>query len=177
MINKKTGYTLIELIAVMAITLILGGITITLTYESIKDYMVNIKRCYREDKIDNAMLNIDTICNSNGIIDIESNVYFEIRVAKDIPLTNIVVTVKESIYSEDYKVKIIFLKDKKLMLRTLNYVGGIVTVGNNVILDEVTEFIVVTKGNLIYYEFENLNSKTRIRCIWVRKKELYYLKL
>ena len=72
----KGGYTLIEVIVVLAIVLLLGGVTITLSYETIGNYFINVDRCYSEDKFDNALLNIDTICNSNGIISIEENKVF-----------------------------------------------------------------------------------------------------
>ena len=48
--NRKEGYTLIEVIVVIAILMILGGITITLSYETIENYIININKSYYEDK-------------------------------------------------------------------------------------------------------------------------------
>lgn len=46
MSNYKMGYTLIETILVIAIVFILGGITITLSIESINDYNLSLSNCY-----------------------------------------------------------------------------------------------------------------------------------
>ena len=162
--NKgKEGYTLIEVIIVLAIVLLLGGVTITLSYETIGDYFININRCYSEDKFDNALLNIDTICNSNGIISIDENKAFIDKLTNDIKSNNIVVTFKD--INEKVKVKIIYLKNEKLMVRTLNYDEDKISVGDNIILDKVKSFQVKRKKNLVYYYIENKESKVRGRCI------------
>lgn len=161
--KRKGGYTLIEVIAVLAILLLLGGITITLSYETIGNYFINVEKCYSEDKFDNALLNIDSICNSNGIISIEENKLFVDKLNKDIKSNNIVITFKD--IKENIKIKIIYLQNEKLMLRTLNYDGGILSVGNNTILDKVDDFKVKRKKNLIYYYIENKENKVRGRCI------------
>ena len=167
--NKgKEGYTLIEVIIVLAIVLLLGGVTITLSYETIEDYFINIDRCYSEDKFDNALLNIDTICNSNGIISIDENKAFIDKLTNDIKSNNIVVTFKD--INEKVKVKIIYLKNEKLMVRTLNYDEDKVSVGDNTILDKVKSFQVKRKKNLVYYYIENKESKVRGRCIWRKNK-------
>ena len=59
MSNYKMGYTLIETILVIAIVFILGGITITLSIESINDYNLSLSNFYYEDKFDNALLNLE----------------------------------------------------------------------------------------------------------------------
>ena len=161
--KRKSGYTLIEVIIVLAIVLLLGGITITLSYETIGNYFINVDGCYSEDKFDNALLNIDTLCNSNGIISIEENKVFTDKLTKDIKSNNIVITFKD--IKENIKIKIIYLQNDKLMVRTLNYDGGILTVGNNTILDKVDDFQVKRKKNLIYYYIENKENKVRGRCI------------
>lgn len=159
----KDGYTLIEVIVVLAIVLLLGGVTITLSYETIGNYFINVDRCYSEDKFDNALLNIDTICNSNGIISIEENKVFTDKLTKDIKSNNIVVTFKD--INENIKIKIIYLQNEKLMVRTLNYDGDILSVGDNTLLDKVNNFQVKRKKNLIYYYIENKEAKLRGRCI------------
>ena len=161
--KRKGGYTLIEVIVVLAIVLLLGGITITLSYETIGNYFINVDRCYSEDKFDNALLNIDALCNSNGIVSIEENKVFIDKITKDIKSNNIVITFKD--INENIKIKIIYLQDEKLMVRTLNYDGGILSVGDNIILDKVKNFQVKPKKNLIYYYIENKDSKVRGRCI------------
>ena len=169
MSKHKEGYTLIEIIVVLAIVFLLGGVTITLSYETIGNYFINVDRCYSEDKFDNALLNIDTICNSNGIISIEENKVFIDKLTKDIKSNNIVVTFKD--INENIKVKIIYLQNEKLMVRTLNYDGDMLSVGDNTILDKVNKFQVKRKKNLIYYYIENKESKVRGRSIWRKNKE------
>ena len=110
MSKRKEGYTLIEVIIVLAIILLLGGVTITLSYETIGDYFINIDRCYSNDKFDNALLYMDTLCNSNGIISIEENKVFTDKLTSDIKSDNIVVTFKD--INEEVTVKIIYLRDK-----------------------------------------------------------------
>ena len=161
--KRKGGYTLIEVIVVIAIVLLLGGITITLSYETIGNYFINVDKCYSEDSFDNALLNIDTLCNSNGIISIEENKVFTDKSNKDIKSNNIVITFKD--IDKNIKIKIIYLQNEKLMLRTLNYTGGILSVGNNTLLNEVSSFNVKRKKNLIYYYIENKENKLRGRCI------------
>lgn len=162
--NKvKKGYTLIEVIIVLAIVLLLGGTTIALSYETIENYFINLEKCYREDKFDNALLYIDTLCNSCGIVSVEENKIFTEKLTKDIKSNNIVVTSKE--INEDTAVKIIYLKDNSLKVRTLNYKGKNVSVGDNTLLDKVNEFKVKRKKNLIYYYIKNKESKLRGRCI------------
>lgn len=161
--KRKVGYTLIEVIVVLTIVLLLGGITITLSYETIGNYFINVDRCYSEDKFDNALLNIDALCNSNGIVSIEENKVFIDKITKDIKSNNIVITFKD--INENIKIKIIYLQNESLMVRTLNYDGRVLTIGNNIILDKVNNFQVKRKRNLIYYYIENKENKIRGRCI------------
>lgn len=163
MSKYKKGYTLIEVVIILAIVLLLGGVTLTLSYETIKDYFINIDMCYSEDKFDNALLNMDSICNSNGIVSIEENKVFTDKLTNDIKSNNIVVTFKD--VNEKITIKIIYLKDERVVVRTLNYDGAIVTVGDNTLLDKVKDFRVIRKKNLIYYYIENNSSKSRGRCI------------
>ncbi len=167
--NKaKKGYTLIEVIIVLAIVLLLGWITVTVSYKTIENYFISLESCYRDDKFDNALLYIDTLCNSNGIISIEENKIFTEKLTKDIKSNNIVVTTKE--INEDRSVKIIYLKDNNLKVRTLNYKGKNVTVGDNILLDKVNEFNVKRKKNLVYYYIKNNEYKLRGRCIWRKNR-------
>ena len=159
----KKGYTLIEVMVVISIVMILAGITITLSYETIEDYLLNINRCYDEDKFDNALLNIDAIINSNGIISIEENKVFIERFGEDIKSDNIVVTFK-GLDNKD-TIKIIYLKNQKLMVKTLNYEEGSLLIGDNVLLDNINNFEVIKKEKLIYYYIESKSVGIRGRCI------------
>lgn len=168
MSKYKKGYTLIEVVIILAIVLLLGGVTLTLSYETIKDYFINIDICYSEDKFDNALLNIDAICNSNGIVSIKENKVFTDKLTNDIKSDNIVVTFKD--INGEISIKIIYLKDERVVVRTLNYNGEIVSIGDNTLLDNIKDFQVIRKENLIYYYIENKSSKLRGRCIWEKNK-------
>ena len=158
MIGIKKGYTLIEVIVVITIIMLLGGITVTLTVESISDYFINIERCFLEDKFDNALLNMDMICNSGGIVSIKINEQFN-----DIKSNNIKINYKD--INDNVKIKIIYLKGENLMVRTLNYEGGTLSVGDNIILNNVNDFEVIEKEELIYYKIKSLKYGERIRCL------------
>lgn len=163
MSKSKRGYTLIECIIVIAIVFILGGITIGLSFEGIKDYYVSLYNCYYEDKFDNALLNIESLCSSAAIVSIEINSSFTDTHTSEITGDNILIKFKETNGNE--KTKIIHFSNGKLMMTTINYEGGIVKVGNNIIIDKVNDFTVIKKGKLIYYCISSENSGVRIRCI------------
>lgn len=163
MSNYKMGYTLIETILVIAIVFILGGITITLSIESINDYNLSLSNCYYEDKFDNALLNIESLWKSSAIVAIEINSSFDDVYTSEITGDNIVVKFKE--ISGNEKTKIIHLSNGKLMLKTISSEDGKIKVGNNTIIDNINDFTVIKKGKLIYYCISSENSGVRIRCI------------
>ena len=51
------------------------------------------------------------------------------------------------------------------MVRTLNYESDTLSVGDNVILDNINEFEVIEKENLIYYRIGSLKYGERVRCL------------
>lgn len=164
--KHKRAYTLIEVIVVIFIVLLLGDITLKLCMEGIRDYTDNVELSFRNDKLDNSLLNFDVVSNCNGIISIESNYKFDsIYQASDIKGDNIFVKSKVSEESEDIKLQIIYLKNDRIMLRTLNYIGLNLRVGNNVLVDNVESFKVNKKANLIYYYIKSKEGDIRIRCI------------
>ena len=116
MSKNKRGYTLIESIVVIAIVFILGGITIGLSFEGVKDYYISLYNCYYEDKFDNALLNIESLWKSSAIVAIEINSSFDDVYTSEITGDNIVVKFKE--ISGNEKTKIIHLSNGKLMLNT-----------------------------------------------------------
>ena len=107
MSNYKMGYTLIETILVIAIVFILGGITITLSIESINDYNLSLSNCYYEDKFDNALLNLESLCTSAGIEYIEANKELNDVYSSEVIGDNITVKFKD--INNDEKIKIIYL--------------------------------------------------------------------
>ena len=163
MSKNKRGYTLIESIVVIAIVFILGGITIGLSFEGVKDYYISLYNCYYEDKFDNALLNIESLWKSAAIVAIEINSSFDDVYTSEITGDNIVVKFKE--ISGNEKTKIIHLSNGKLMLKTISSEDGKIKVGNNTIIDNINDFTVIKKGKLIYYCISSENSGVRIRCI------------
>lgn len=163
MSNYKMGYTLIEIILVIAIVFILGGITITLSIESINDYNLSLSNCYYEDKFDNALLNLESLCTSAGIEYIEGNKELNDVYSAEIIGDNITVKFKD--INNDEKIKIIYLNKEKLMIKTISFSNGIVSVGNNVLIDKIENFSVKKKNKLIYYSIKSKENGVRIRCI------------
>ena len=111
MSKNKRGYTLIESIVVIAIVFILGGITIGLSFEGVKDYYISLYNCYYEDKFDNALLNIESLWKSSAIVAIEINSSFDDVYTSEITGDNIVVKFKE--ISGNEKTKIIHLRSEE----------------------------------------------------------------
>ena len=74
MSRYKRGYTLLEFVAVMSMFLIIGAIVINLGIFSVKDYLNKVDKGVMLEKFDNAMLNIDIICNKASIVSIDGNV-------------------------------------------------------------------------------------------------------
>ena len=163
MSNYKMGYTLIETILVIAIVFILGGITITLSIESINDYNLSLSNCYYEDKFDNALLNLESLCTSAGIEYIEANKELNDVYSSEVIGDNITVKFKD--INNDEKIKIIYLNKEKLMIKTIGFSNGIVSVGNNVLIDKIENFSVKKKNKLIYYSIKSKENGVRIRCI------------
>ena len=148
MSNYKMGYTLIETILVIAIVFILGGITITLSIESINDYNLSLSNCYYEDKFDNALLNLESLCTSAGIEYIEANKELNDVYSSEVIGDNITVKFKD--INNDEKIKIIYLNKEKLMIKTIGFSNGIVSVGNNVLIDKIENFSVKKKNKPLY---------------------------
>ena len=124
MSNYKMGYTLIETILVIAIVFILGGITITLSIESINDYNLSLSNCYYEDKFDNALLNLESLCTSAGIEYIEANKELNDVYSSEVIGDNITVKFKD--INNDEKIKIIYLNKEigKNFKRAYRYLGS-----------------------------------------------------
>ena len=124
MSNYKMGYTLIETILVIAIVFILGGITITLSIESINDYNLSLSNCYYEDKFDNVLLNLESLCTSAGIEYIEGNKELNDVYSAEIIGDNITVKFKD--INNDEKIKIIYLNKEigKNFKRAYRYLGS-----------------------------------------------------
>ncbi|EKY26981.1 prepilin-type N-terminal cleavage/methylation domain-containing protein [Clostridium celatum] len=158
MSRYKRGYTLLEFVAVMSMFLIIGAIVINLGIFSVKDYLNKVDKGVMLEKFDNAMLNIDIICNKASIVSIDGNVTAALGKGN-----NIVIQYIEN--NEEIK-KTIYLNGNRLMVNTVVIKNGYnVDEGNNVILSNVENFEVNKKGKLIYYTIEIKNSGERIRCI------------
>ena len=75
------------------------------------------------------------------------------------------ITVKFKDINNDEKIKIIYLNKEKLMIKTISFSNGIVSVGNNVLIDKIENFSVKKKNKLIYYSIKSKENGVRIRCI------------
>ena len=113
--RKKSGFTLIEMTISMSLVLLLGGIIISSIVASMVYYKENIDRLIYMDQIDNCMLNIDTLCNSNGI----KGIRIADKYGNGVEGESIVITYYESYSNKILKDKVIYLANNKLKIKTL----------------------------------------------------------
>lgn len=159
--KRKDGFTLLELIIVIAIMIFLSGIIIPTIVKSVYSYKNHVNRSLELASFDNAMLNLDSLCNGPFIISFEANNTEYLSTLGN----NIVIEYLDNYESGDIKKKIIYLNDEKLKVRTISKEGNILVIGNNILLNNTTDFKVTTKGNLIYYKISTKLGGNRIRCI------------
>lgn len=150
MTKKKRAFTLVELIAVIAIFSIIAATSVKIIFSSASDYIIFINKSINLDNIDNCMVNIDNLLRVNFVesITIDSN--------------KIYINSKSS-HDNGYKItKIIHLQGNNLMVKTLE---SNIYKANNVLLRNVEEFQVFNKNNLIYFSITTKTGESRIRCI------------
>lgn len=160
--NKKSrGYTLLELIVVIAIIMSLSGVIISVIVKSLHNYNNKVERSIQLSDFDNAMLNFDSLCNGALIISIQANNEDQLKTLG----SNIVIDYLDNYQKGYIKKKIIYLSNEKLRVKTISDEGRGFDIGYNTLLNDVTEFKVISKGNLIYYEINTKWGGKRIRCI------------
>lgn len=159
--KKNRGYTLIELIIVIAIIMILSGATISIIVHSLHNYNNTVERSFQLVDLDNAMLNLDGLCNSTLILSLEANSEDYLSALVD----NIVISYLDNYENENIKKKIVYLSDGKLRVKTISKEGSNFTTGYNILLSDASGFKVTKKDNLIYYKITTKWGGKRIRCI------------
>lgn len=159
--KKNRGYTLLELIIVIAIIMSLSGISISLIVKSVHNYNDNVERSLNLSDFDNAMLNFDSLCNSTLIVSFQANCEDYLNTLGD----NIVINYMDHYEERNIKKKIIYFSNRKLRVKSISNEGDSFVDGYNILLNDVTEFKVISKGNLIYYEITTKWGGNRIRCI------------
>lgn len=150
--NKKKGYTLIEMIVVIAISAIAMGIGITLIMNSYKNYMNIRKETIKADELDNVLLTIDRLLTENMIKSINYN-----TTSNEIKIDYLIEHGKDSIKS-----KVIRRDVETLIVESLD---GIEVKNKRVILKKVEKFEVISKQKLYYYKITLKNGEDIIRCI------------
>ncbi|MGL5352238.1 MAG: PulJ/GspJ family protein [Clostridium sp.] len=155
--NKvKKGYTLIEVIAAIAISTIVLTMGFTLIISTYKAYVDIINKSIRQDEIDNALLSIDRMVTGNMIIDINFNI-----VKKEIVINYLIDKDKNLINT-----KIIKRNNEKLSIETHNLLQPAPTLkATNNILDKVSNFEIIKKGNIYYYKIILKSGDVIIQCI------------
>lgn len=153
--RNKQGYSLVEVVIVMALASIITAMVVKGSLASVKEYTASVERCMNEDGIDNAMLNIDSLVNTaliNKISCDEEQDKIEIQYINDIN-------------SEYFNKKTILKVGNRLKVVTENNIDGIKTKGENILLDNVGAFEVYKKDQLIYFKIEMESGEERTRCI------------
>ena len=138
--SKNEGFTLLEIIISLGISVSLLLVIIKINADIIGDYCNNSEESILEDNFDNAMLNLDNLINGYLVSDIK-------------------------VENNNYKIKSIYLNNNKLMISTINHDSNGMSSGQNVILNNVKEFNVYIKEALIYFEIITDSGESRIRCI------------
>ena len=151
--SKNEGFTLLEIIISLGISVSLLLVIIKINADIIGDYCNSSEKSILENNFDNAMLNLDNLING--------------YLVSDIKVENNKITIKYDVDLEKnyYKIKSIYLNNNKLMISTINYDSNGASSGQNVILNNVKEFNVYTKEALIYFEIITDSGESRIRCI------------
>ena len=151
--SKNEGFTLLEIIISLGISVSLLLVIIKINADIIGDYCNNSEESILEDNFDNAMLNLDNLING--------------CLVSDIKVENNKITIKYDVDLEKnyYKIKSIYLNNNKLMISTINHDSNGISSGQNVILNNVKEFNVYIKEALIYFEIITDSGESRIRCI------------
>ena len=131
----------------------------------IKNYYISIDKNVTLDSLDNAIVNIDMLTNSNGIISVVANEEKYNRWLKD----NICITVQElkngKLEGAISKEKIIFFKNNRIYVKTIKETDSNNIGTDNILLRNVKEFEVNIKGKLIYYKIVMRDGEVRIRCV------------
>lgn len=153
--NRKRGYTLIELVAVMAISAIVISIGLTLTINAYKVYFKTINESIREDEIDNALLSIDRLLTTYRIEEIKADV-----AKKEIEIKDIIAHGETP-----FNRKIIRCYDSKLVLETHDKISGSSLTNRMPILRDIRDFEIIQKKNLYYYKITLKTGEEIINCI------------
>lgn len=153
--SKKAGFTMLEIIISLGIAVSLLLILVKLSASMLNEYVEDTKLCIDDANFDNAMLNLDNNINGYLVSTIDANINDDIVTVKYVT----------DIKNNYYKIKNIYYKNNKLMVSTDNFDSDGYSKGENVILNNVKEFNVYKKGNLIYYEIIMNSGESRIRCI------------
>ena len=152
-IKKTKGFTLLEVVISISISMILLLSIVKINIELVGNYIKISEESIVENSFDNALLNLDNIINGYLV----SNINTEDN--------KIIIKYDIDIEENFYKIKKIYLNNKKLMVETNNYDSDGFSKGNNVILNNVREFNVYVKDNLIYYKITLCSGESRIKCI------------
>ena len=153
--NKKRGYTLIEIVAVMGMSAIVMVIGSTLIVSSYKNYVIVKKESIRADEVDNGLLSIDRLLTNYMIKEITPSV----REKK------IEINYLEQHGTTFSKLKIIKWKDDNLIVETRS--GGTESslLNSMPILRDVKGFNIIKKENIYYYKITLKTGEEIINCI------------
>ena len=153
---KNKGYTLIEVVSVIAISIIVMSIGFTLLISTYKYYSNSIEDAVREDEVDNALINIDRLITRDMITEINVR-----DIDKEIEV------VYSKIYGSDtlLNTKVIKYENGKLVVKTYDGLRRSFLLATNTILKDVREFNIIKKENIYYYKIILKTGDEIIQCI------------
>lgn len=157
--KKKRGYTLVELLAVMAISTIIMSISFNILvsgFRNLNEYYSFIKiTC----EIDDSLLNIERLLEEVKInkVEITTGVSSKLIINSDEGKGD---TIKKN--------TIIFYDNKKIKVRRDKYYvysGKLQSSGTNTVLNNVESFEIYKKDKLYYMYLKHESGEERIVCL------------
>lgn len=154
-VNKKRGYTLIELVAVMAISIIVIGIGLTLTITAYRNYLNIVNKSIRDNEVYNGLLTIDRLLAEYMIIEIKANDENNV-----IEIDYLIEHCKD-----DVRTKRISAKSGEIIVETYKSIRPGLILNTMPILRGISNFEVIKKKNLYYYKITLETGEEIIQCI------------
>lgn len=154
-VNKKRGYTLIELVAVMAISTIAIAIGLTLTITAYRNYLNIVNKSIRDNEVNNGLLTIERLLTGYMIA--------EVRVNDE--NNTIEIDYLGSHGETKINTKKIKANTKQIFVETYKYINPTEPANKMPILMGISNFEIIKKKNLYYYKITLETGEEIIQCI------------
>ncbi|MBZ9608402.1 type II secretion system GspH family protein [Clostridium estertheticum] len=140
---KKKGFTLIEIVVVMALAFLMIGVVGSLLISYVKSYKSSILQNRGFNYLNDAICIIEKGVNQN---------------AREVETSGNIITIN---YYKGSSPKYIKLLNEKLIVSS-NKTSNL---GNNTIIDDVKEFVAIKSGKILYIKVVWYNGQSIERCL------------